>query len=220
MNELSENPSTLAPLIKSLDLSRNNFTQIPEELGRLSSVKIIILSNNKITLFETSQGDEFFKSWQKLEVLDLGHNQLKCIPSTPSWSYLKNLKKLILSSNKLAAVPIEVGLLKNLIEIDLSHNEIEEIPLTICALPDLELLDVSFNNISVVPMEISNLDKMIILRLGHNQIRTLPSEIFTKNDIKIIDYEGNIIQHDKVREIPGYEDYERRRKGRMDQLLK
>jgi hypothetical protein len=51
--ELSDPLSTLAPLIRSLDLSRNKITAMPAELQQLTQLKILNLAHNKLKFIDS-----------------------------------------------------------------------------------------------------------------------------------------------------------------------
>ena len=88
-----------------IDFSRNNFTgEIPELIGKLSSLKGLNFSHNKLTgLIPTTLGN-----LSNLEWLDLSANELDGMIPWQLEAYLNQLEFLNLSQNKLEG-PIPTG---------------------------------------------------------------------------------------------------------------
>lgn len=96
--------------ITVLDLHKNNFKTLPEELGHL----------------------------RLLQVLDVSNNKLKQLPH--SISKLKYLQTLKLRDNRLKAFPEQLCGLPFLRTLDISHNEIRSLPARLCGNRALETL--------------------------------------------------------------------------------
>ena len=108
---------------------------IPQELGRLASLKVLDLSG--------------------------AHFSYLGIP--PELGNLQNLEILDLSASALAnTIPSELGNLSSLRTLDLSGNALRgPVPSELGNLSNLELLDISFNNLTgSVPQSLGNLTKL------------------------------------------------------------
>jgi internalin A len=127
-----------------LDLSIMGLTELPPEIGQLSS----------------------------LEVLYLEHNELSALPV--EIGQLSNLRALHLHYNQLSALPVEIGQLSNLQMLTLYGNQLSALPAEIGQLSSLEGLDVADNELSALPAEIGQLSNLQGLSLEHNQLRYLP----------------------------------------------
>lgn len=62
-------PSTLAPLLKSLDLSGNRLEQLPKEMGALTQLRRLNLSRNRLAVVSDAEAETVWQAWRKLEVL-------------------------------------------------------------------------------------------------------------------------------------------------------
>lgn len=96
--------------LKTISLSRNGLTRIPEELGILAG----------------------------LTELNLSYNKISCIPKTIV--HLQRLKVLNLDSNCIEEVPQEIGFLPNLTYLELSRNPVQYLPIEIARLTGLRKL--------------------------------------------------------------------------------
>ncbi|XP_007023307.2 PREDICTED: probable LRR receptor-like serine/threonine-protein kinase At4g36180 isoform X3 [Theobroma cacao] len=126
-----------------LDLSNNRFSNSAFLLlSAISSLKTLILSNNKI---EGSLPIQEFTRFQDLELLDLSDNKFN--GSIQGICELKNLLELDLSDNKFSGhLPKCIGNMTNLQVLDLSSNQLDgNIPFDISNLKFLEYLAL-FNN--------------------------------------------------------------------------
>ncbi len=102
--------------LQSLNLSNNQLTSVPKELGNLSKLKTLILSVNNLPSIPKELGN-----LSKLTHLELHHNRLTSIPKE-----LGNLSKLTylnLGGNYLTSIPKELGKLSKLTALSLIVNK-------------------------------------------------------------------------------------------------
>ncbi|XP_022115791.2 E3 ubiquitin-protein ligase LRSAM1-like [Pieris rapae] len=100
-------------LVKTLNISKNNFTQIPKSIRFLLCLTELYLQENQITYLP----DEI-KFLQTLKILDVSRNNLKKL--NPVLGQLQSLRKLIIIGNKdLTEICIELCLASNLCSIEL-----------------------------------------------------------------------------------------------------
>ncbi len=103
-----------------LNISNNSITSLPSEIGELSKLRILNVSNNLLT---------------------------GALPA--EIRKITNLKELIASNNRLTGIPAEIGQLSNLEIIDFSNNSIDSFPLEIANIKgNLKEIDISNNNFS------------------------------------------------------------------------
>jgi len=123
--------------------------------------------------------ENIFLGFERLTFLDLSSNQLML--SSKMFVGLSNLKKLLLDSNGITDVPIEVlkGL-KNIKELSLSHNAI-----------------VVFPNSAFECYEARNIE---VLHLNHNEIQKFDYDtlVWALTSLKILDMSNN-----KLKEVNG-----------------
>ncbi|WP_440955640.1 leucine-rich repeat domain-containing protein [Methanosarcina sp. Mfa9] len=153
-----------------LNLSGNQLTQIPPEIGELGNLTELNLSWNQLTQIPPE-----ICELENLTTLNLSQNQLTQIP--PEIGKLENLTTLKLSGNQLIQIPPEIKELKSLSELDLSWNQLTQIPPEIKELKNLKTLKLSWNQLTQIPPEIKELKSLKTLVLSGNQRTKLTPEI-------------------------------------------
>lgn len=156
--------------VKKLDLSGNQLTVLPPEIGLLRNLQKLNLRDNKLTTLPPEIGQLI-----SLIRLDLSGNQLATLP--PELCQLRNLQELNLRDNKLTALPPEVGQLRNLQELNLLDNKLTALPPKLFQSTHLRVLTLSVNQLTTLPPELSNLTKLERLFVACNRLTTLPPEI-------------------------------------------
>ncbi|KAL1368690.1 hypothetical protein AAHE18_02G140300 [Arachis hypogaea] len=213
------------PLLQSVDLSKNHFSQL-DELTNVSSSKLVFLdlsSNNlsgpipsslfqlrELSTLQISsnrfnglmQLDEFLKL-KNLTTLDLSYNNLSVnvdlnIPSIP------NIITLNLASCNLTTIPGFLRYQSRLSSLDLSNNQIQgSVPNWIWKLEDLRTLNVSHNFLTDFEGPLQNLhSNLVVLDLHYNQLRG-PIPVFPKSAV-YVDYSNNNFSSIIPVEIGGY----------------
>nr|XP_018626076.2 LRR receptor-like serine/threonine-protein kinase EFR [Nicotiana tomentosiformis] len=165
---------------------------IPEEIGNLTGVAKMTLSNNELighipkTVLGMLNLQELYLDSNKIEgtipdaicnlknlgALDLSGNQFSgSVP--PCLGNVTSLRKLYLAYNSLNwSLPSSLGSLEDLIELDASSNLLSrQIPQEIGNLRAAALIDLSKNDFSgEMPSTIGGLDKLTKLSLAHNRL--------------------------------------------------
>ncbi|XP_005103106.1 internalin A [Aplysia californica] len=165
--------------LRSLDLSSNCLTQIPDLLY-MSELKYLYLSSNNIS---TPSSGSLPTS---LINLDLDENVMTTIPE--SISKLPNLYSLDLSNNKIKSVA-DFEFPSSLDYLKISDNDLEVIPLlqfsnNMSKLTDLDLLG---NPIKTIADDaFSNLHELNNLDLSYTHLVRLPSALLTLNKLNYL----------------------------------
>ncbi|KAJ1962329.1 hypothetical protein GGI12_002710 [Dipsacomyces acuminosporus] len=107
--------------ITALDLSNNQLTSLPDEIGHLANLQELNVGNNRLASLPST-----ISYCQKLCTIDASSNQLEDLPTCIR--HLRLLTKLSLANNKLTAVPACLWNLHGLEQLDLSHNSIRVLP--------------------------------------------------------------------------------------------
>ena len=154
-----------------LDLSNNQLTSLPAEIGKLTSLTELDLSNNKLTTLSAEIGN--LTSLTKLSLYD---NQLTALPA--EIGKLTSLNWLSLSNNQLTALPVEIGKLTSLTGLYLTQNQLTSLPAEIGKLTSLTELYLFSNQLTALPSEIGKLTSLTKLYLFSNQLTALPVEIW------------------------------------------
>ena len=183
-----------------LDLSHNNVSgEIPQELGTLTSLKILNLKLHRLTgNIPPELGN--LSSLQYLDLTGVAHISLVGergltgeIPA--DIANLANLIYMNLSGNSLIGeIPSELGVLSNLEQLDLSSNSlIGRIPSELGVLSNLERLLLSDNRlIGEIPPELGNLHNLRSLILRRNKLEgEIPPELGRLSNLRALNLEFN-----------------------------
>uniref|UniRef100_A0A6V7JN14 Leucine-rich repeat-containing protein 57 n=1 Tax=Bracon brevicornis TaxID=1563983 RepID=A0A6V7JN14_9HYME len=201
MMELPANLQTLAPTLRTLDLSNNLFKMIPDEIGMFTMLKQLNLNYNKLGTLPETMGNLV-----KLEILNVSFNLLHHVPE--SLSQLSNLKQVNLSTNHLTEFPLMFCGLKHLDMLDLSKNKLTVVPDGVAGLHVTEL-NLNQNQISVLSEKIAECPRLKILRLEENclQLNAVPPRILKDSKISNIALEGNLFENKQIAHLEGYDQY-------------
>ena len=159
--------------IKNLNLTYNNLTQLPVEIGHLTQLTRLYLQNNNITHLPVEIGQ-----LTQLTTLLLCNNKLTHLPV--EIGQLTQLTTLHLYNNKLTNLPAEIGQLTQLTTLHLSLNKLTHLPVEIGQLTQLTELILYGNNITQLPVEIGQLAQLTTLYLSNNPIENLLNPIIQR----------------------------------------
>ncbi|MEM7063477.1 MAG: COR domain-containing protein [Cyanobacteria bacterium P01_B01_bin.77] len=184
--DLTELPPEIGQLtsLKSLNLRSNRLSSLPPEIGQLTSLKSLAVNSNRLNSLPPEIGQ-----LARLQSLTLSYNRLR-ISLPPEIGQLTNLQSLTLSYNRLISLPPEIGQLTNLQSLTLSYNQLRiSLPPEIGQLTKLQSLDLRSNQLSLPP-EIRQLTKLQSLDLSYNQL-SLPPEIGQFTGLQSLDLSYN-----------------------------
>ncbi|XP_044736880.1 lutropin-choriogonadotropic hormone receptor [Chrysoperla carnea] len=200
--------------LRILELDDNLLTNIPVAITKLPMLKELSVSGNKIKYVPGG----ILQLTPTLSLLEIKGNPLIGIDPN-AFSFLPNLKKLILSETKdLTEFPNLNG--TNSLEIlRLDRSSIKTVPSTLCVtcprlksldlksnkltkIPDLNkcrdlrVLDLAKNNINSLEGSLfRDLNQLHDLLLGHNNIMYIPPDAFLGlSKLQVLDLESNDIQ--------------------------
>lgn len=134
---------------------------IPLKCGILkiaATLKTLVLSSNRLSKLPDSVGDLI-----KLESLFLDNNQLVELPD--SITTLQKLGILELSRNQLTKLPERIGTLTSLTSLDLNHNQLNTLPESFGDLGLLESLSLERNKLTRLPASFWRLRNLAILHI-------------------------------------------------------
>lgn len=191
------NDSILAPQIgqltylKMLDLSDTKIKNLPREFSKLQNLTELNLTGNA---FETFPQEIF--ALKKLEYLNMQGNQIKEIPI--DITSLENLKHLGLGdmaygSNPISFVPPYIGQLKKLEFLSMEFcSQIDSLPMELSNLKNLKVLSLtgcSFGSFPIVICELENLENLTI-SFQSDTFPTIPTCINKLQKLKTIVVQG------------------------------
>jgi len=125
--------------------------------------------------------------------LVLSGNKLSAVPGLDS---LTNLRELELGDNQLTTLP-GLGALKNLRELDLSQNQLVTLP-ELDTLTNLKILDLEYNKLVALP-RLDALKNLEGLYIKNNQLTSLPGLSTLKNLKRLY------IENNQLTTLPGLE---------------
>lgn len=163
--------------------------QIPQDIARLSKLRLLNLQNNRSLAFLSPAIGQL----ANLESLQLDQCiGLRQIP--PQIGLLTQLKTLEMGSSALESLPPALAQLKQLQTLDLSTMEklrwTEAFPL-LYQLRSLQKLNISGNNFDQLPKGLANLERLSDLDLSYNNLKSLPPEIANLKSLKYLSLKDN-----------------------------
>ncbi|MBC1241796.1 leucine-rich repeat domain-containing protein [Nostoc sp. 2RC] len=193
---------------QELDLSGQELTELPVEIGKLKQLESLILGK-KVGGYERVGGRVLQKvlgnnfktlplellGLPNLRKLDISGNPLESIPDVVT--QILHLEELILIRVELTEIPDAIAKLTNLTQLVLSDNQITQIPEAIAKLTNLTQLNLSDNQITQIPEAIAKLTNLRQLILYNNQITEIPEALANLTNLRQLMLNGN-----QITEIP------------------
>ncbi len=155
----------LAETLEILDLSNNALSSLPEDLSRLTKLKIAFFSNNRFTEVPSFKGcDHLYMVGFKSNLIEKFDEDV--LPPSISW--------LILTDNRLSRLPRSIGKLTRLQKCALAGNRLESLPDEMASCRNLELLRLSANRLQEIPSWLWHLPKLSWLAFSGNPCSAHP----------------------------------------------
>ena len=151
---------TLADSLEILDLSGNALSSLPDDLHRLTRLRVLFCSNNAFTELPASIG-----RCAALEMVGFKANRIAQVPAA---SLPPQLRWLILTDNEIAVLPDELGRRPRLQKLMLAGNRLQALPDTLAGCERLELLRIAANRFDALPRWIGSLPRLAWLAFGGN----------------------------------------------------
>jgi len=152
--------------IVELSLKKNSIPEISSEICKLTSLKKLDLSENRLTTLPC------LADLNILEHINISENELKELPGS-MFAGLVNLTTLIAFKNNLSTLPDEIGQCSSLKELNFFNNKLIRVPKTLADLENLEDLNLGGNKLKTCPST-RKWVKLERLALSWNTIVTLP----------------------------------------------
>ena len=172
-SELFDNLERLTVLNLSMNAISSHLLS-EETFSGLKNLQVLDLSYNRITKINRF----IFKSMTRLQVINLGHNQIHVV-AEDSFQGLVNLKFLILSFNKIQRLESQVIADQvNLTSLSVDNNEIEELDLEFGASKSIQDLALNSNKLRKIPDLVKGCERLSTLDLGDNNIDHISNEDF------------------------------------------
>lgn len=163
--DLTEFPEEIFELHESLeilDLSGNRLHTLPDDLNRLTKLRILFCSNNDFTDVPPQLAD-----CPHLSMVGFKSNR---ITRFAEGSLPPSVRWLILTDNRITTLPDSIGELTRLQKCALAGNRITALPDSMQQCRNLELLRISANQLTTLPDWLPNLPKLSWLAFSGNPV--------------------------------------------------
>jgi Leucine-rich repeat (LRR) protein len=177
--------------LAGINLSKNQLAEFPTVLADLKNLRSLILADNLIERVSVAD----FRRFDSLETLEFQNNKIVSFcddfdtyEKTP---YLRNLRSLDLSRNRLTNLSTFLANLPRLDTLSLGFNGLTNIePLVYQGNDSLDTLVLTNNKIETISENIGNLVKLSALLIENNNVKNFPAELAFLN-LKSLSIVGN-----------------------------
>ncbi|KAK8555770.1 hypothetical protein V6N13_069851 [Hibiscus sabdariffa] len=197
-------------------LATNLIERLPINLGKLQSLKIMILDGNQIT----SLPDEYLLHGNVCKLHGVCVFQWLLTPVFCPVGQLVRLEKLSISGNMLMSLPKTIGSLRNLSLLIVSNNKLKYLPESVGSCFSLKELQANDNLIEELPVSVCNLVHLKSLCLNNNKVSQIPPNLLKDcKALQNISLHDNPISMDHFQQMEGFQEFEARRKKKFDKQI-
>jgi hypothetical protein len=150
----------LADTLEILDLSGNALSTLPDDLPRLTRLRIIFCSNNQFTVLPAVLG-----ACPRLSMIGFKSNRIAEVPAT---ALPPSLRWLILTDNCISTLPASIGACAQLQKLMLAGNQLSALPESLAQCQQLELLRIAANRLTALPAWLLALPRLAWLASAGN----------------------------------------------------
>jgi hypothetical protein len=156
----------LADTLEQLDLSGNKLSALPADFGRLQKLRILFCSDNPFTVLP-----EVLADCPQLDIVGFKSNHITTVPPA---SLNSNLRWLILTNNKVDALPAQIGQCHRMQKLMLAGNLLTTLPQELSLCRNLSLLRISANRLTELPNWLLSMPKLSWLAFSGNPFSINP----------------------------------------------
>ena len=160
LQELPDDVLRLSDTLEVLDLSDNRLASLPHWLPRLLRLRIVFCSNNPFTTLPAVLGQCESLTTIGFKSCQIAHVPAQALPPQLRW--------LILTDNRIAELPQELGDCRHLQKLALAGNRLTALPARMAGLTALELLRISANRLTALPDWLGQLPRLAWLAYAGN----------------------------------------------------
>ncbi|MGF6209596.1 leucine-rich repeat-containing protein kinase family protein [Pseudomonas frederiksbergensis] len=154
----------LADSLEVLNLSGNALRSLPDDLHRLTRLRIVFCSDNQFTELPACLGQ-----CAALSMIGFRANRIERVPAA---ALPPLLRWLILTDNCISELPSELGERALMQKLMLSGNRLQQLPQSLVQLHRLELLRLSANRFTELPEWLLTLPALTWLAYAGNPLET------------------------------------------------
>ena len=162
LKELPREVLDLADTLEILDLSGNALSDMPADFDRLHRLRIVFLSSNAFTHVPTVLG-----RCPNLTMLGMKANAIEHVAGD---ALAPGLRWLILTDNRIATLPDQIGDCLNMQKLMLAGNRLATLPERLAQCRNLELLRLSANRLQALPAWLFSLPRLAWLAFAGNPL--------------------------------------------------
>lgn len=152
----------LADTLEVLNLSGNSLTSLPDDLCRLTRLRVLFASDNAFTHLPESIGQ-----CQQLQIVGLKANRIEQVSAA---ALPPRLRWLILTDNCIEYLPDELGRRPDLQKLMLAGNRLRALPTTLADCHKLELIRIAANRLTELPDWLLSLPALAWLAYADNPL--------------------------------------------------
>ncbi len=152
----------LADTLEVLNLSGNQLSELPDDLGRLHKLKILFCSDNAFGHLPDSLGQ-----CPQLGMVGFKHNRITRVSAA---SLAPGLHWLILTDNAIAELPDAIGDCRGMRKLMLAGNRLTQLPDSLRHCRELELLRIADNRLGALPDWLLQLPRLAWLAYAGNPL--------------------------------------------------
>lgn len=154
----------LADTLEELDLSGNQLSQLPDDLPRLTALRVLFCSSNRFTELPAVLG-----RCGQLSMVGFKANQIGHVPSA---ALAPSLRWLILTDNQIPSLPASIGQCSPMQKLMLAGNRLTTLPPALAQCQQLELLRISANQLTALPDWLLAMPRLAWLACAGNPFNT------------------------------------------------
>ena len=187
LTEFPDEIFQLADSLEILNLSGNALSSLPDDLHRLSHLRILFCSDNQFTELPACLGQ-----CAQLSMIGFKANRIESVPGT---ALPPLLRWLILTDNCIEQLPEELGQRPLLQKLMLAGNRLQQLPSSLASCERLELIRLAANQFSELPDRLLALPSLSWLAYAGNPLREDASAHRPPDDTPDIDWSHLELEH-------------------------
>ncbi|WP_338805911.1 leucine-rich repeat-containing protein kinase family protein [Pseudomonas chlororaphis] len=154
----------LADSLEVLNLSGNALSSLPDDLHRLTRLRVLFCSDNHFTQMPACVGQ-----CAQLSMVGFKANRIERVPAA---ALPPLLRWLILTDNRIEELPDELGQRPHLQKLMLSGNRLTRLPQSLGQCHQLELIRIAANRLNALPAFLLGLPRLTWLAYAGNPLES------------------------------------------------